>query len=419
MIRTVFHIALLRLWNNKQELLLALVVPVLFFSVFALIFSRGISTGTPAVKLAIVDDDRSPLTRYVVQVLQQQPGIQIDLDVLHTSDNWPLDKLAAAVIRETPTDVVIHLPGGLNEHLRVPGSARARLLSDGTNPLAGQIVSATLAEALNAAAGRSRPPHRPAGSTAGVHPAAAYQVTRLPPTESLRQVSVSAASHRSRPVGESELFTVETTEVIAADKDNPKIAMYAAGIAVMFLLFSATNAGGSLLEEHEAGTLDRLLSSRLSVTQLIAGKWLFITCLGCVQLTVMFAWAQFAFGVDLLGHLPGFAVMASCTAAATASFAMCLAVVCRTRAQLNGVSIVLILTMSAVGGSMIPRYIMSEEIKRWGQLTFNAWALDGFKKVFWYDLPLAAMTSEIQVLLGMTFVLGCLAWLSADRWAVN
>ena len=46
MIRTVFHIALLRLWNNKQELLLALVVPILFFSIFALIFSHGISTGT-------------------------------------------------------------------------------------------------------------------------------------------------------------------------------------------------------------------------------------------------------------------------------------------------------------------------------------------------------------------------------------
>ncbi len=68
---------------------------------------------------------------------------------------------------------------------------------------------------------------------------------------------------------------------------------------------------------------------------------------------------------------------------------------------------------------MIPRYIMSEEMQRWGQLTFNAWALDGFKKVFWYDLPLAAMASEIQVLLVMAFVLGCIAWLFADRWAVD
>ena len=95
--------------------------------------------------------------------------------------------------------------------------------------------------------------------------------------------------------------------------------MYAAGIAVMFLLFSATGAGGSLLEEHEAGTLDRLLSSQLSITQLLAGKWLYIVFLGCVQLTLMFVWADIVFGVDLRGHILGFAVLTFCTATATAS----------------------------------------------------------------------------------------------------
>ena len=133
----------------------------------------------------------------------------------------------------------------------------------------------------------------------------------------------------------------------------------------------------------------------------------------------MFAWAQVAFGVDLQGHLPGFAVMTLCTAAATASLALCLAVFCRSRAQLNGVSIVLILTMSALGGSMVPRYIMSEEMRRWGQLTFNAWALDGFKKVFWYDLPVAALSVEINVLLCMAVALAVLARVFADRWEVN
>jgi ABC-2 type transport system permease protein len=192
--------------------------------------------------------------------------------------------------------------------------------------------------------------------------------------------------------------------------------MYAAGIAVMFLLFSASGAGGSLLEEHEAGTLDRLLSSRLTVTQLLAGKWLYITLLGCGQLTAMFAWAQIAFDVDLLGHLSGFIVMTMCTAAASASLALCLAVVCRSRSQLNGLSIILILTMSALGGSMIPRYIMSQEMQRWGLLTFNAWALDGFKKVFWYDLPVSSIATEISVLLIMGFVLACVARIFAYRW---
>jgi ABC-2 type transport system permease protein len=133
----------------------------------------------------------------------------------------------------------------------------------------------------------------------------------------------------------------------------------------------------------------------------------------------MFVWAQLAFGVDLVGHLQGVVVMTIFTAAATASLALCLAAVCRSRAQLNGVSIVLILTMSALGGSMVPRYIMSEQMQRWGQWTFNAWALDGFKKVFWYDLPATALQTEIRVLLFMTVILALLARMFAGRWSTD
>lgn len=416
MIGTVFEIALLRLWNNKQELLLALVVPILFFSIFALIFGRGVATDTAAIVAAIVDDDRSPLTQEMVRLLKEQPAIRIEYANLRTSQQWPLERLASAVIRETSTDVVVHLPRHLGQRLRTQTPAAVRLLSDGTNPVGRQIVGAVVAQVVGVASAgssglagnagqtaRRGPPDRLAGRPAGEPP-----------------IQQAAAVAPARPASSvSSRLTVETTDVVGLNKRNPKIAMYAAGIAVMFLLFSATGASGTLLEEHEAGTLDRLLSSRLHVVELLLGKWLYIAALGCVQLTVMFAWAQCAFGVDLLGHLPGFAVLAVCTAAATASFAMFLAVVCRSRAQLHAVSIVLILTMSALGGSMVPRYIMSEEMRQWGELTFNAWALDGFEKVFWYDLPLTAVTTEIQLLLVIAFVFACLALLCADRWAAE
>ena len=68
MIITIFRIGLLRLWNNKQELLLMFVVPILFFSIFALIFSRGVGRDTPAIQVAIVDDDRSELTKETLRL---------------------------------------------------------------------------------------------------------------------------------------------------------------------------------------------------------------------------------------------------------------------------------------------------------------------------------------------------------------
>ncbi len=77
----------------------------------------------------------------------------------------------------------------------------------------------------------------------------------------------------------------------------------------------------------------------------------------------MFLWAQLVFGVDLLGHFDGFVVMTIVTASAAAAFGLFLATLCKTRGQLNGLSVILVLSMSALGGSMVPRYLMSEQLR--------------------------------------------------------
>ena len=149
---------------------------------------------------------------------------------------------------------------------------------------------------------------------------------------------------------------------------------------------------------------------------LLAGKWLLMTLVGIVQVTVMFIWAQLAFGVNLTGHLPGFAVMTLVTAGAASSFALTLAALCKTRVQLNAVAIILILCMSALGGSMVPRYVMSEKMQEFGRVTFNAWALDGYTKVFWRDLPVRELAPELTVLVAVAIVLLVAARLLARRW---
>jgi ABC-2 type transport system permease protein len=79
------------------------------------------------------------------------------------------------------------------------------------------------------------------------------------------------------------------------DRHGSLISFYAAGIGVMFLLFSAVGgAGGALLDEAEAGTLERLLSTNIGMTGLLAGKWVFLAIVGCAQMTVMFLWGTVA-----------------------------------------------------------------------------------------------------------------------------
>jgi ABC-2 type transport system permease protein len=224
----------------------------------------------------------------------------------------------------------------------------------------------------------------------------------------------SSGESAAAPMGVS----VKVVDVMGSDtRRGSLISFYAAGIGVMFLLFSAVGgAGAVLLEEIEAGTFERLLSTRVGMTGVLLGKWLFLALIGVAQLTVMFLWGALVFNLPLFSHLGGFAVMTAVTAAAAAALGLVLATLSKSRGQLQGFSTILILTMSALGGSMFPRFLMSETMQKFGLLTFNGWALDGYLKVFWRELPIVQLWPQLLVLFALTVTFLSLARLLARRW---
>jgi ABC-2 type transport system permease protein len=211
---------------------------------------------------------------------------------------------------------------------------------------------------------------------------------------------------------------VETIDVMKTTSERSSlVSFYAAGIGVMFLLFSAVSgAAGTLLDEVESGTLERLLSTNIGMSGLLVGKWMFLVAMGCMQLTVMFLWAFAVFKLPLFSHVPGFVVMTVVTAGAAAALGLVLATLARNRGQLQGFSTILILTMSALGGSMFPRFLMSDTMQKMGLVTFNAWALDGYLKVFWRNAPVWQFWPQVGVLLVLTAAFLSIARVLARRW---
>ena len=398
MIWTVVRVGLLRMWHGRTEILLTFVVPIVFFTIFAFIFDEQIGLGkSPKVNLALVDEDDTELSREFTSSLAQWETLRIWAPVEHQDGLYVLSSAEPAkeLVLAGTLPLAVVVPEGWTASLLNPGEegVNLRLLADSSDPVAIQVVTALLRQTSGQLMGER-----------------ARQQIRTFLSLSPDQFAESPVSRFAAPV------TVDVVDLFAADKANPVVSMYAAGIAVMFLLFGAVGNSGTLLEEEENQTLDRLLCSELRMMQLLAGKWLLMTLVGIVQVTIMFTWAQIAFGVDLVGHLPGFAVMTAVTAAAASSFALTLAAVCRNRGQLNAVSVILILCMSALGGSMVPRYVMSESMQQIGKITFNAWALDGYIKVFWRDLPLGELAPELTVLTATAIVLFGVARFLARRW---
>jgi ABC-2 type transport system permease protein len=398
MIWTVVRVGLLRMWHGRTEMLLTFVVPIVFFTLFAFIFDEQIGLGrSPQVDVALVDEDQTEISRELLSALAAQQTVRIYAPAEIEEEPYTFRSIdpARELVLSGSVPLAVVIPEGWAASFTAIGAEpiNLQLLADSSDPVAIQVATALIRQ-----------------SSGEIQAEQARRQIRSFLSPPLDEYADSAMAKYARPLG------IDVVDLFAADKANPVVSMYAAGIAVMFLLFGAVGNSGTLLEEEENQTLDRLMCSDLGMTQLLAGKWLLMTVVGVVQVTVMFAWAQLGFGVDLLGHLPGFTVMTVVTAGAAASFALLLAAMSKTRAQLNAIAIILILCMSALGGSMVPRYVMSETMQQVGRLTFNAWALDGYIKVFWRNLPLVALVPELTVLIGTGIVLFAVARVLARRW---
>ncbi|MBL8871421.1 MAG: ABC transporter permease [Planctomycetaceae bacterium] len=406
MIWLIVRISALRLWHNKAELVLTFVVPLVFFSIFALIFgSRERSGETATIKVAVSDMIKNADSQKIIEELQANGTLRFvdaDSQVLKDGELKLLDpKVCERLVREGGASVAIVLEGSKKEKESQESALSAKLLTDSSDQVAPKIVSALVQQLLVqksvAALAKNAQPVPPPNSPA------------LPAS------AIPADSSAKSPIAFT-LPEVKTIDLVGGQKKNPIIAMYASGIAVMFLLFSVVGGGGALLEEKENSTLERLLASQLTLDELLMGKWLYLMLLGTLQTTLMFVWGEVVFGVELSKHWEGFLMMTLVTSAAASSLSLFLATMCNSRAQLNWVSVVLVLGMSALGGSMVPRYLMSERIREVGLLTFNAWALDGYNKIFWRNLPLQSLWPQLAVLLMIGLIFMIAARIGARRW---
>jgi ABC-2 type transport system permease protein len=421
----IVRTAMVSLRRDRGALALSFILPVVFFSIFAVIFG-GRRDSTPKVRVIIVDEDHSRTSQRLVRGFQSEGSLTVKTrpaPVKGTEQPDYTATIAEGAVKAGRAPVALIIPHGFGNNPISFGPAAAsrptiQLLEDSSDMIAPQVVAGLLQKV----AMTSMPDiMAEQGSryfdqfTGGLTREQRERVDSG--LRSLREREESGApTAASSASGSGGIIAVTTRAVVGENKNNPMVSFYAAAIGVMFLLFTASGAAGALLDEVESGTLDRVLSSRVTMTTLMLGKLTFNSLLAFLQLVVMFLWGWAVFKLDFWSHIPGFVVMGAITAFAVAAFGLLLASICRTRAQLGALSTLVILIMSSVGGSMFPRFLMSEAMQQAGLFTINAWAIDGFTKIFWRDEPISDLWPQVLVLIGIAIVLFAIARRVARRW---
>jgi ABC-2 type transport system permease protein len=422
---TLLRIAWTNFRRDRVALSLTFVLPIVFFSIFAGIFGNQRGPATRRVRVAVVDEDRSAYSTALVAALQSEGALRAQTTTDADGRGETLDRVKAEeLVRKGELSVAVVLPKGLGDTKKFWFDAGSRgpavqLLADVSDAIAPQVVRGLLQKVSFTAAPESMAAEGLAMFEKYGGPLTPAQRASFDRWMDRAHASEQTGGNRptaSGPGAEMGLPIEFVNVMQPGGGDAATISFYAAGVGVMFLLFSCAGAGGSLIEEEETGTLARLISSRAGMSGVLTGKWVFITMMGALQLCLMFTWGAALFGLPLLPHLPGFLIVTVFTAAAAAGFGLVLAALSRTRAQLSGMSTIIILTMSAIGGSMFPRFLMSEGMQKAGLVTFNAWALDAYLKVFWRNVPLIDLWPQVVVLTGLTVAFLAVARTLARRW---
>ena len=181
--------------------------------------------------------------------------------------------------------------------------------------------------------------------------------------------------------GQRPVVTVERTvpSGMRVEKLPDTFQQNVPGYTIYGIFWIVSLLTGSVLREKREGTFRRLLVAPMSQMVMLAGKLIPYYLINIVQIAIMLGVSSLLFKMSL-GHSTAGLVVVSLAAAATATgLGVLVAAVARTEAQIWGLTVLLLLTLSTLGGCFIPRFIMPEWLRTVGLVTPHAWALDAYQ----------------------------------------
>ncbi len=156
---------------------------------------------------------------------------------------------------------------------------------------------------------------------------------------------------------------------------------YSAAMLVMFLMFSAMSAISNMIEERENRTLSRIMGTRATKVRLVAGKCIGLLLIGGAQSLILIVFTRLVYGVDWGEPLFGLGLITLCAVFACSGLGMFVAAVSKTLKAANGIGTTIVQVFTAIGGGMIPIYVLPAFIRTLSNVTPNWQAMDGYYKL--------------------------------------
>jgi len=376
--------------HDKRAVVLTLLVPVALISLFAFAFGgTGKSNDTNPIAIYISDQDSTDVSRDVVAQLDTMSSLDIK--------KLPFDE-AKNEVNKGSRVAVLAIYKGFKDSVEAGSTPSAELFYDQSRQIEAGLLQQVLFSKLMGIIGKRTIKKSINKMIVENNPDLSKDELDLI-TSKVNEQMEGFEKDEKNPANNS--MGIKATPIFAKSENNLGLVQAVAGTAIMMLLFTVTGMGSGMLLEKEEGTLKKLLYSPLQPTAILFGKMTATIVVSIIQLTVMFLFAWLVFGLDIFIDIPSLILMILSTAFSCATFGIFIASIAKTRKQVESYSTLIILIMSAIGGSMVPLFIMPAIMQKIAIVSVNYWGIQGFYDIFWRHLAIGDVAIRATVLIGI------------------
>jgi len=418
MMRQIIALALKELnvlWHDREALALLFLMPVFFILLMSLALEGVFETGTSArpLKILVVNEDRGQEAQKTIDALGKVEGIVL----VQTWEGEPLTL-------EQARDRIARQAFGLALHFRQHMSAQiksGRTRTGHSDPGLALIVDPTLnyhllsslKATIQGVVERQALLHRLTQLMA--HRAAALEENSGLETTVVMDTTQSQildlVSHLSAEILDQPAAVISIIPLQAGQRAQRPTSteQNVPGYTIFGVFFIVLTLASSFIQEKNDGTFQRILTAPLSKTALLVGKLLPYYLVNLIQIVLMFAVGVFIFDL-YLGSIAGLLLVSLALSAAANGLGLLVAALGRTEAQVNGLAVLLAIILSALGGMMVPVFVMPGFMQTLAQFTPHAWALAGYHDVMIRGLGVRDVLGEAGVLLLFAGLFFLVAW---------
>jgi len=361
--------------QDKADLAFSLLLPI---AIFALMYGAfGGQTLFHGTAHVVNEDQGGNYSALLIERVRHVDGLDVELHSASKADS----KLDRADLL-----MVLYIPQGFSDKLASGEQAQLMFKQRGNGGDEGQIVASIVRGVAEEMAQefqvRSQVGEALVGS--GID-------------QSHIDVTVQKFLDRER-----ENPTVTVGEDVVGSSPDP-VNEFLPGIVTMFVLFAITMTARVLVEERKKGTLERLLTTQLSVGQLFAGKFLVNFSRGFIQTLILLGLAYAVFQMFTPLSFIESLVLAVIFIAAVSSLGLIIGSVARTEDQATWIAVFFTMAMVMLGGTFfeIPE---SGVLNVLSKVSVNTYANDAFKTIVAEGGTLADVGLQMVVMAGVAVV---------------